>query len=64
MPSKAIELASFDLYKRLLSPAPSGDRRGPGGLATSVAGGLAGDLSKSTLPTPRAHLMVAFELYF
>lgn len=40
MPSKAIELASFDLYKRVLSP--STHQTAPGGLVTSIAGGLAG----------------------
>ena len=40
MPSKAIELASFDMYKRLLARDSQG--AGMAGLATSVAGGLAG----------------------
>lgn len=44
MPSKAIELASFDLYKKVLGAALSGGRKRdhPGGLATGLAGALAG----------------------
>ena len=44
MPSKAIELSAFDLYKRLLSrrDAETGLRKPAGGIATSVAGALAG----------------------
>jgi hypothetical protein len=45
MPSKAIELASFDLYKKLLGSRrrdAEGRRQHPGGLATTLAGALAG----------------------
>lgn len=40
MPSKAIELASFDMYKKLMSR--DGQSAGVAGFATSIAGGLAG----------------------
>ena len=46
MPTKAIELTSFDLYKRLLgrrSRGADGKRAHPGGIATTVAGALAGE---------------------
>ena len=43
MPSKAIELASFDMYKKTLGRLrPGGDSSHPGGLATGVAGAFAG----------------------
>ena len=44
MPSKAIELASYDIYKRLLSckDPSTGQRRVPGAAASTVAGALAG----------------------
>ena len=43
MPSKAIELSAFDLYKRLLAGHDAaGKPRGPGGAATALAGALAG----------------------
>ena len=40
MPSKAIELASFDLYKKYLIPGDPSN--GIGGFLTSVAGAMAG----------------------
>ena len=40
MPSKAIELASFDLYKKVLIPGDPSN--GIGGFLTSVAGAMAG----------------------
>lgn len=43
MPSKAIELASFDMYKKTLGRLrPGGSSSHPGGLATGVAGAFAG----------------------
>lgn len=43
MPSKAIELASFDMYKKTLGRLrPGGSSSHPGGLATGFAGALAG----------------------
>ena len=43
MPSKAIELASFDMYKKTLGKLrPGGSSSHPGGLATGFAGALAG----------------------
>ena len=43
MPSKAIELSAFDLYKRLLGGHDAaGKPKGPGGAATALAGALAG----------------------
>ena len=43
MPSKAIELASFDMYKKTLGRLrPGGSSTHPGGLATGCAGALAG----------------------
>lgn len=40
MPSKAIELATFDLYKKFLIPGDPSN--GVGGFLTSVAGAMAG----------------------
>lgn len=45
MPSKAIELASFDLYKKAfgsLRPKGADGKRHPSGLGVTVAGALAG----------------------
>ena len=43
MPSKAIELASFDMYKKTLGRLrPGGSSAHPGGFATGFAGALAG----------------------
>ena len=43
MPSKAIELSAFDLYKRLLGGRDAaGKPKGPGGAATALAGAMAG----------------------
>ncbi len=43
MPSKAIELSAFDLYKRVLGGKDAaGAPKGPGGAATALAGALAG----------------------
>lgn len=43
MPSKAIELSAFDLYKRLLGGKDAaGAPKGPSGAATALAGALAG----------------------
>ena len=46
MPARGIELAAFDLYKRLLSPLNQHYHKGDdaGWLATGLAGGAAGEL--------------------
>ena len=44
MPSKAIELAAFDAYKKLLSHTdPDGKLMRPGPLLTGLAGAMAGN---------------------
>ena len=50
MPSKAIELASFDLYKKVLSVNKDG--KGRGGVVTSLAGAMAGWFFNPPDPTP------------
>ena len=62
MPTKAIELTSFDLYKRLLgsrSRGADGKRAHPGGVATAVAGALAGSglLAACKLAAGCSHLL-------
>lgn len=47
MPSKAIELASFDLYKKLfasLRPRGTDGKHHPSGLGVTLAGALAGEI--------------------
>lgn len=64
MPSKAIELASFDLYKKLLSV--NGEGKAPGGLVTSLAGAMAGITSTVAmfpLETARTRLAVNSRQY-
>ncbi|CAK0749761.1 hypothetical protein CVIRNUC_001936 [Coccomyxa viridis] len=62
MPSKAIELASFDMYKKTLGRLrPGGSSSHPGGLATGFAGALAGltsTLAMFPLETIRTRLAV------
>ena len=43
MPSKAIELASFDLFKKVLIPGDPSN--GIGGFLVSVAGAMAGEVN-------------------
>ncbi len=46
MPSKAIELAAFDAYKKMLShEGDDGKLRRPGPLLTALAGAAAGAIS-------------------
>ncbi|KAK9789573.1 hypothetical protein WJX73_002973 [Symbiochloris irregularis] len=67
MPSKAIELASYDLYKRLLSRKDhTGRRRSPGPVASTVAGAAAGMTSGVLLfplETVRTRLAVNSKKY-
>lgn len=46
MPSKAIELTSYDVYKRFLSHTDlrTGKKRPPGPVASFMAGALAGEI--------------------
>lgn len=50
MPARGIELAAFDLYKRLLSPLNQHYHKGDdaGWLATGLAGGAAGEICQSS----------------
>ena len=59
MPSKAIELASFDMYKKTLGRLrPGGSSAHPGGFATGFAGALAGAHSyqRTCSYPPHAHV--------
>jgi hypothetical protein len=52
MPSKAIELSAFDLYKRVLGGRDaSGAPKGPGGVGTALAGAMAGARAS---PSPKS----------
>lgn len=68
MPARGIELAAFDLYKRLLSPLNQDYQKGDdaGWLATGLAGGAAGKLlsciSMSLLVGERSHICNVFAL--
>jgi hypothetical protein len=55
MPSKAIELSAFDLYKRVLGGRDaSGAPKGPGGVGTALAGAMAGAQASLCLGLCRA----------